>query len=255
MQPKHEPEPRLAATMVLVRDDPFEVLMVRRNARAVFASALVFPGGAVDDDDFSDEWLPLLASGGELDATERAVRIAAIRETFEETAILLAQTNDGADVPQQHRSDAPFIEVVRASGGLLDLHQTAHFGHWITPVVAPRRFDTHFVLARAPRGQQAIPDGGETVDLEWASPAAVVERANAGEHTIIFPTLLNLMRLGESTSADEAIRAARLRARFTVLPVIEERAGGERVALIPPEAGYGVTEHVAPPPDPPRDSR
>src|SRR5690554_6983850 len=109
--------PRLAATMVLVRDDPFEVLLVRRHAKAVFASALVFPGGAVDDDDFSDEWLPLLASGSELDPTERAVRIAAIRETFEETAILLAQTNDGADVPQQHRSDAPFIEVVRASEG------------------------------------------------------------------------------------------------------------------------------------------
>jgi len=243
--------PRLAATMVLVRDDPFEVLLVRRHAKAVFASALVFPGGAVDDDDFSDEWLPLLASGADLPPLERAVRIAAIRETFEETALLLATAAEGTAVSQQQRTDAPFLKVVRASGGLLPLDDVAHFGHWITPVVAPRRFDTHFLLAKAPAGQLPIPDGSETVDLEWASPASVIERAKGGENTIIFPTLLNLMRLAESEGADAAIEAAKHRPRFTVTPVIEDR-GGERIAVIPAEAGYGVTEHSAPPTDPQR---
>src|SRR5690554_2234924 len=171
------PNPRLAATMVLVRDDPFEVLMVRRHAKAVFASALVFPGGAVDDDDYSDEWLAHLASGSDLDRTERALRIAAIRETFEETALLLATRPDGSPVDQPERTDARFIDIVRAAGGLLHLDQVEHFGHWITPEAAPRRFDTHFLLAQAPKRQQAVPDGAETVELEWASPAEVIERA------------------------------------------------------------------------------
>src|SRR5690554_7583183 len=115
------PEPRLAATMVLVRDDPFEVLMVRRHAKAVFASALVFPGGAVDDDDYSEEWMPLLASGHNLPAPERAIRIAAIRETFEETALLLAVQPDGSPVDQPERTDAAFIDIVRACDGRLGL--------------------------------------------------------------------------------------------------------------------------------------
>lgn len=246
MQPTTPPVPRLAATMVLVRDDPFEVLLVRRHAKAVFASALVFPGGAVDDDDHSDEWMPLLASGADLPVPERAIRIAGIRETFEETALLLAARADGTPVEQPGRTDARFIDVVRASGGLLRLGEVEHFGHWITPEVAPRRFDTHFLLAQAPAGQQPIADGGETVELEWASPAEVVERAKADDRSIMFPTLLNLMRLAESTDSVTALAAAQGRLRYTVLPLVQTRDDGTTVAVIPAEAGYGVTEHPGP---------
>lgn len=243
MEPTPPATPRLAATMVLVRDDPYEVLLVRRHAKAVFASALVFPGGAVDEDDYRDEWMPLLGSGIELPRAERAIRIAGIRETFEETALLLATTPDGTEVAQPQRTDAPFLDIVRASGGLLMLDQAHPFGHWITPEGAPRRFDTHFLLARAPRGQHPVPDGDETVDLEWANPAAAVERARGDRQSIIFPTLLNLMRLAESTDAASAITAANGRPPFTVLPVVELRDGGARFAVIPEEAGYGITEH------------
>jgi 8-oxo-dGTP pyrophosphatase MutT (NUDIX family) len=237
--------PRLSATMVLVRDDPFQVLLVRRHAKAVFASALVFPGGVVDDDDYSDEWMPLLASGGDLPPEERAIRIAGVRETFEETALLLATLPDGSPVTQPERTDARFIDVVRASGGLIRLDDLHPFGHWITPEPAPRRFDTHFLLARAPKEQTPVADGGETVDLEWARPAEVVRRAEDDQHSIIFPTLLNLMRLAESDDSASAIAAAQNRTPYTVLPVVEQRDGG-RMAVIPAEAGYGVTEHPAP---------
>lgn len=240
------PEARLAATMVLVRDYPFEVLMVRRHAKAVFASALVFPGGAVDDDDFSDEWMPLLGSGADLPVPERAIRVAGIRETFEETALLVATQPDGKPVTQPQRTDTPFIDIVRASGGLLMLDDVQHFGHWITPEVAPRRFDTHFLLARAPTDQQAIADGGETVELEWASPAEVIGRATTDAQSIMFPTLLNLMRLAESTDSATALAAAHGRLPFTVLPVVETGPDGSTVVVIPAEAGYGVTEHPAP---------
>jgi len=240
--------PRLAATMVLIRDNPLEVLMVRRNAHAVFPSALVFPGGAVDADDHSDNWMPLLASGSQLPPLERALRIAAIRETFEETALLSAVRTDGTPVEQQERTDTAFLKVVQRSGGLLHLDDTVHFGHWVTPVVAPRRFDTRFFVAVAPNGQHPIADGGETVDCEWALPAQMVKRAQAGESSIIFPTLLNLMRLAESTTVQEAMDAARARQPFTVTPTVEVR-DGTAVAVISAEAGYGVTEHTAPPPD------
>ncbi|MHA6693555.1 NUDIX hydrolase [Homoserinimonas sp. A520] len=246
MKPTTPPEARLAATMVLVRDDPFEVLMVRRHAKAVFASALVFPGGAVDEDDYSDDWMPLLGSGAGIANPERAIRIAGIRETFEETALLLAARPDGEPIAQPDRTDARFIDVVRASGGLLMLDDVQPFSHWVTPEVAPRRFDTYFLLARAPVGQQPVPDGGETVAVEWASPAETVRRAESDAQSIIFPTLLNLMRLAESTDSAGAIEAARNRPLFTVMPTVEVREGGARVAVIPAEAGYGVTEHPAP---------
>lgn len=237
--------PRLAATMLLVRDDPFEVLLARRHAKAVFASAVVFPGGAVDDDDYRDEWLPLLGSGAGLPRNERAIRIAGIREVFEETAVLLARRPDGSDVDQPDRTDASFLDVVRASGGRLLLDDLHPFGHWITPEVAPRRFDTHFLLARAPRGHQPTPDGSEIVGLEWTRPADAV-RAEREEPTLMFPTLLNLMRLAESDDAAGAIAAARNRPPFTVLPVLETRDGGANVIVIPAEAEYGVTEHPFP---------
>ena len=245
MTPTPPATPRLAATMVLVRDDPFEVLLVRRHAKAVFASALVFPGGVVDDDDSSDEWMPLLGSGASLPTEERAIRIAGIRETFEETALLLASGPDGSEVAQPEHTDAPFLDVVRASGGLLMLDDMHPFSHWITPAVSSRRFDTHFLLARAPSGQQPIADGGETVALEWASPAEAVRRAETDAQSIMFPTLLNLMRLAESADSAAAIAAARSRTPVTVMPTVVVRDGA-RVAVIPAEAGYGITEHPAP---------
>src|SRR5690554_2708732 len=98
-------EPRLAATLMLVRDDPFEVLMVRRHAKAVFGSALVFPGGTVDSDDYEDDWLELSDGAGGLDSVERALRIAGIRETFEETSLLLAHSSGGRAVTQPTATD------------------------------------------------------------------------------------------------------------------------------------------------------
>lgn len=245
MQSTNPATPRLAATMVLLRDDPFEVLLVRRHAKAVFASALVFPGGAVDQDDYSDDWMPLVGSGRQLGTAERAIRIAGIRETFEETGLLLARTPEGGDTTQPERIDAPFRDVVQESGGLLMLDDIHPFSHWITPEVAPRRFDTHFLLARAPRGQEPVADGGETVGLEWASPADTIAR-ELDDASIIFPTRLNLMRLAESSDAASAIAAASQQPNFTVLPTVRWLDDGTRMAMIPEEAGYGVTELPAP---------
>jgi 8-oxo-dGTP pyrophosphatase MutT (NUDIX family) len=236
-------EPRLSATVLLVRDDPFAVLMVRRGVRREdqFSSALVFPGGVVDPEDRAAAWLDHAEGAEGLSAEERALRIAAARETFEETGILLA--TGAVDVPAGDARD--FRELIRAAGLRLPLQDFVHFAHWITPEPIPRRFDTHFFLCRAPEGAEAICDGQETVAAEWVSPGEAVKRFGDPERRMVFPTRVNLMRLAESRDVAGALTAARARARFTVVPQ-PARRDGRATVVIPAEAGYGVTEDWLP---------
>lgn len=238
--------PRLAATILVLRDDPFEVLMVRRHKNQAFSSALVFPGGMVDEADHAEAWQPLVAGGHTLTAQQRALRIAAFRETFEETAILLARDESGVSVaPKDCDADEPFIETVRRSGGRLHLDDLVPFGHWITPENAPKRFDTHFFVCATAPGQEAVCDGSEAVALEWVAPERILERAAQGETSILFPTRMNVSRLAESETVADALTAARERPVVTVLPRAEKRPGGIAV-VIPAEAGYTETENFHP---------
>jgi 8-oxo-dGTP pyrophosphatase MutT (NUDIX family) len=235
------PVPRLAATLLVVRDDPFEVLMVRRNDRGQFASALVFPGGVVEPQDRDEAWLAHVDGAEGLDADERALRIAAIRETFEETAVLVAEDCR----PLGDVTGLLFLEIVRSHGLRLKLDGIVPFAHWVTPERAPKRFDTHFYVARAVSDGVAVCDGAETVALEWAAPAAIIARAQAGERSILFPTLSNLRRLAESDDTATALEAARRRPHFTVHPRPEPAEGGT-IIRIPAEAGYTETRHFYP---------
>lgn len=209
--------------------------MVSRAARGAFASALVFPGGAIDPEDGAESWREFVDDFDEVPASERAVRVGAIREAWEETGILVSSAASPA------RTGRGFREAVSESGVRLRLDALTHFGHWITPPEEPRRFDTHFFLAEVDRGTVAEPDGVETLDAEWLAPEHAVELAHSGERPIIFPTMLNLLRLAESSSVSSAIEAARVRPRVTVAPVIEVLEDGTRRVTIPPEAGYPLT--------------
>lgn len=232
--------PRRASTVLLLRDDPFEVLMVKRHSKATYADALVFPGGVVDEADWSDDWLPYLSGAEDLPAEQRALRIAAARECFEEAGILPA-----VDVPPTDPSlssqpllqTMPFLETVAQCGSPLDLKAFVHFAHWLTPDFAPKRFDTHFWLAHAPEGQIACNDGNETVSLEWVQPKEAIASAIAGMRTIVFVTLMNLKRLAESESVAAAMKAARGRPYYLVQPQRVSLPDGDYIT-IPPEAGY-----------------
>lgn len=243
------PEPKPAATLLLVRDQPeFQVLMVKRHHQIDFASgALVFPGGKTHDGDKDERWSEHAIGWNNLDAVQRTLRIGAIREAFEETGILLAQTAQGA--PFEGACDASarsavetgeiaFIDVVRELGVRLDLDALATFARWITPIIMPKRFDTWFYTISAPPRQVAACDGRETVDVEWISPREAIRLAAAGERTIIFPTLMNLQLLAEAESAEDCISRARKRRLVTVLPEVSEE-NGEPVLVLPPDAGYG----------------
>ena len=227
-------KPRPAATVLLVRESPLEVLMVRRKAAAVFASAWVFPGGLIDAQDASDAWLPHISGADGLEPAERANRIGALRELHEETGVFQA-------VGRHRDAHLEFFERVRAEGAKLALDLLTPFGHWVTPEGESRRFDTRFYLCRALPGAEAKSDGNETVEVAWMRPEEMVARAEQGDRSIMFPTHLNLKRLSESPSLDAAIEAARACKHFVVVPRVEIRESGKFV-IIPAEAGYYITE-------------
>lgn len=240
--------PRPAATVLLLRDDPFEVLMVRRNARGVFASALVFPGGMVEAEDASEAWLPLVRGHEDLSVDERAHRIAAARETWEEAAILLVRDGDTAcPLPPERPEPTLFRQIVADSGGHLDLSAIAPFGHWITPINAPRRFDTRFYVAHVTREQEACCDGRETVEMEWIAPHEALERARRGDAGIMFPTKLSLLRLTETPCPVTAIEATRTR-KIEPLTVLVTPHENGIVTSIPADAGYAEWEEFTPHP-------
>jgi 8-oxo-dGTP pyrophosphatase MutT (NUDIX family) len=246
-------ETKPAATILLLRDQPtFEVLMVKRHHQIDFASgALVFPGGKSHAGDHDPEWADHVLGWGDHDAEQRGLRIAAIREVFEEAGVLLARRRNGEPIggqacPMEVRQavDAgttAFLDVVRELGAQLDLSMLTTFARWITPVVVPKRFDTWFYVVKAPDDQLAACDGRETVDAEWIAPSEALRLARIGERKVIFPTRMNLQLLAEASHAEDAVARAAARTLVTVQPEVQQRAHGP-VLVLPSDAGYGAVE-------------
>ncbi|MGE3303166.1 MAG: NUDIX hydrolase [Hyphomonadaceae bacterium] len=254
--------PRSASTILLVRDAPdLQVLMVTRHHQIDFATgALVFPGGKRAAEDSDPAWLEHVDASGDLSPDELSLRIAGVREAFEESGVLLARLagRRGAGAPfapaqacaaLSDRRDAvasgaqPFLPLVREAGLVLALDALVRYAHWVTPEFVPKRFDTHFFIAEAPADQAAACDGREAVEAVWIEPAQALAEGQAGQRQIIFPTRLNLQRLSESPSAAAAMAASRARRIVTVMPrVIEDN--GARYLSIPEEAGYAVTREL-----------
>jgi 8-oxo-dGTP pyrophosphatase MutT (NUDIX family) len=240
---------RPAATILLLRDAPrFEVLMVKRHHQIDFASgALVFPGGKTHAGDHDPRWEGHAAGWDDTPPDERPLRIAALREAYEEAAIIMGLEAGGgpfrgcdraAELREAVAADQhPFLDLVRELDIRLDLGALTTFARWITPKLMPKRFDTWFYVATATGEQLAACDGRETVDAEWIAPGEALELAGRGERKVIFPTRMNLQLLAESASADEAAERARGRTLVTVEPWVEGR-----VLKIQPDAGYGDVE-------------
>ena len=143
--------PRPAATLLLLRDAPFEVLMVTRHHQIDFAGgAMVFPGGAAQPGDRDPAWRDHVGGWDDLDEAQRPLRIAAIREAWEEAGILVAEGLEGpAHCEPEPRAavDAgkvAFLEVVKGLDARLSLDALTVFSHWITPQIGAKRYDTFF---------------------------------------------------------------------------------------------------------------
>ena len=203
---------RPAATVLLLRDSPdgLQVLMTRRSMTASFApGAYVFPGGGIDAAD------ALAHSQALRRATQSDLRltqaIAAIRESFEELGILLAQRADGTaataeDIAALDRS-GPFAAQCAARGLTLTANGVFVFAHWITDRDLPRRFDVPFLVARMPEGQIPVADEAEQFEPVWISPAQALAQHAAGNFFIIFPTIRTLQRLQAFATVDAVLTA------------------------------------------------
>jgi 8-oxo-dGTP pyrophosphatase MutT (NUDIX family) len=259
MQEKRpSPEPALSATILLVRDGArgLEVFMVQRHHRIDFATgAMVFPGGKLEPGDAEPSLRGRAAGCEGLADAELALRAGAIRETFEEARVLLARRRGaqelltGAEVlaiEERHRAaleanEIRMPELVQGEDLELACDRLVPFAHWITPEFMPKRFDTWFFLVDAPPDQVAVHDGREGVDSLWIRPADALAEAESGRRTIIFPTLLNVKKLGRHDRVSDALAAARREPVVTVLPRVARTEHGD-VLRIPEEAGYGVSE-------------
>jgi 8-oxo-dGTP pyrophosphatase MutT (NUDIX family) len=262
---------RPAATVMLVRDAPeppsdddrLEVLMVRRNLNSDFVGgAYVFPGGSVDPADGGAEAEAVCSGRTDveasallgIDAGGLAYWVAALRETFEEAGLLLAERPGGpallaGDTEEEARfvseraavnvGTRRFLDLCREERLRLMVGDVHYFAHWITPRGAPRRFDTRFFVAAAPPGQRAAIDAGETIAETWVSPRGALAAHRAGELEIIFPTIRNLQAISRFDSAAALLDAAALAS--AAVPTIEPRvvADGNGVRIVlPGDEGY-----------------
>jgi 8-oxo-dGTP pyrophosphatase MutT (NUDIX family) len=250
-------KPLRAATVMLLRDgnDGMEVFMIVRHHNSdVHAGALVFPGGRVEAEDYdlAIDGAVFPAQNG-VDATMAALRVAAVRETFEECGVLLARARGeealvGAarlrEIEAAHRAvmtrgERTFGAILAAENLVLAAETMVYFAHWITPERSPKRFDTHFFLAAAPSDQVALHDGQEAVDSVWIRPGTALERARAGTYQLRFPTQMNLQKLGRHPLSATAMDDARASRVVTVMTKQERAGDGMRVLRIPLEADYG----------------
>jgi 8-oxo-dGTP pyrophosphatase MutT (NUDIX family) len=243
---------RPAATIMLLRDGTagLEVFMTVRHRAIEFASgALVFPGGRVEDSDHA-----IAAREGLHDGRlAPGFFIAGIRETFEECGILLARPRGSGlllSVERLRPIAAAFKERVAhdhaAFGDLLSAENLVPaadllepFAHWITPASQRKRFDTVFFVAAAPADQVGTHDGAEAVDSVWITPQAAIAASQAGQYKMLFPTMMNLQKLGRHNSVDAALTAAGQSAPVTVEPELLSVKDGIRTLRIPEAAGYG----------------
>ncbi len=241
--------PRDASTVVLLRPGAsgFEVYLLRRRRSMAFApGAHVFPGGSVDprDADADLAWAgPAAASWGQVlngpQEVARALICAAVRETFEESGVLLAGPAPDTVVADTRGDDweADRLALIDQSLSLAGLLQRRGlvlrsdllrpWARWITPELEGRRFDTRIFAAALPAGQRTRDVSGEADEVAWLSPAAAIAAARRGEMLLMPPTAVTLAELARHDSVADAL------------------AGRSDVDMAPRQPGISVTADAA----------
>jgi 8-oxo-dGTP pyrophosphatase MutT (NUDIX family) len=236
-------EPKHASTVILLRSavDGAEVYLLRRHLGMAFAGGMyAFPGGTVDprDSDRATAWAgPSPAAWAERLGCEetlaRALVCAAVRETFEESGVLLAGPSADSVVedttPEDWETDRvalvdrslAFAEFLDRRDLVLRSDLLAPWAHWITPEFEPRRYDTRFFLAVMPTGQRTRDVSGEADKVAWMRPAEAVTGVQDGSMTMLPPTYVAVAEMARHASVDDVIAAAKDRNIVTVVPGVE----------------------------------
>ena len=241
-----------AATLVIFRNCPEggapQLLMVQRSKEMRFAGgAAVFPGGRVDeaDRDLADAH----GANDEEHREELAARIASVRETLEETGLVVG-LHQRPNLEEARAARAHLLEigalgpVLKAMNWTLDLDGLVPFARWRPKHKEIRVFDTRFYLANLGTGAvDLLVDATENTHLFWASAEEALRMADTGDIKVIFPTRRNLERLALFDSFDAAVRHVADYPSRMITPFMEMRDGVPWL-LIPDDAGYPVQGEI-----------
>lgn len=247
-------EPRNAATVVLLRpsDQGPSVYLLRRRTSMPFAGGMcVFPGGGVDPRDFDAsvawegpspaDWAARLGTDEE---TALALVCAAVRETFEESGVLLAgashdtvvadTTGDDweADRVALEARELAFTEFLSRRGLVLRSDLLGVWSGWLTPVFEPRRYRTWFFVASMPEGQRTRDVSTESSSVTWMSAMGAVGAVEASEMLMLPPTYLTCLEIGQFDTPGEVFAAAAGREVDMFTPRVEGE--GEEATLSTP---------------------
>jgi 8-oxo-dGTP pyrophosphatase MutT (NUDIX family) len=249
-------EPRDAATVVLLRPGRSgpEIYLLRRQTSMAFAGGMcVFPGGGVDPRDFDhavawagptpSEWAARL---GVDEPTARALVCAAVRETFEESGVLLAGTTEAvvADTTGEHWEadrvalegrDLALTDFLDRRGLVLRSDLLGTWSGWTTPVFEPRRYRTWFFVAALPEGQVTRDVSTESSSVAWLPALDAATRAEGGEILLMPPTYLTLLDVGRHASPGDVLVESRSRQVDMFTPEVVAD-GDEFVLSLPPGA-------------------
>lgn len=246
--PAQPARPRPAATTVLLRDvagpGGVEVLLMRRHRQSGFVpGAWVFPGGRVDAADSAPPLYERLRGLSSDPVPEAAFWTAAIRELFEETGVLLARGRNGewsADASSQTaleelrralmEDELSMMDVLSERDLTLDATAIVHIAHWVTPVIEPRRYDTHFFAVALPPDRRARPDPREMTEAAWLEPRTALDRFGGGDMPMVFPTVHTLEMLDGHDSVEHVLGSFRQRTVRRILPRLVRTETG--VAMI-----------------------
>jgi 8-oxo-dGTP pyrophosphatase MutT (NUDIX family) len=236
-------EPKHASTVVLLRDGDgrpggLEVYLLRRHVDMAFAAGMcVFPGGGVDKRDFdadigwvgpsAAEWADLLGCD---EAFARALVCAAVRETFEESGVLLAGPTEesvvgdttGADWEEDRRAlegrEVSFTSFLERRGLRLRTDLLRLWGSWVTPVFEPRRFNARFFVAELPAGQVTRDVSTESDHVVWLPVREAIRAVDAHEMLMLPPTYCTCLELYDFAHPHDALAAAEGRDLTSVEP-------------------------------------
>lgn len=242
---------RQAATVVLARDgdNGIEVLLLKRSSRSSFmANVIVYPGGAVDaaDHGYAQSTRVNASRGLWADDWTRAHAIAALREAFEESGMLVADfgrpvSEEELDVERRRllAGTTTFADVLELFDARLSLDAIWYFDRWVTPSWETKRYDALFFLVRAPEGQTACCDETETVEGDWYRPEDALAAYERREMLLAPPTWATLRDLSGYATVDAAADFAHRAAPSPILPHFTQMEGeGEGVILLPGDAAY-----------------
>jgi 8-oxo-dGTP pyrophosphatase MutT (NUDIX family) len=269
-----------AATVLLLREDSREglqVLLTKRAAGLSFMAGLwVFPGGRMEPADLAmasscsadpaptaGRDTPLLDPAGEpvAPAVARGLLIAACRETFEESGVLLACTREGsrgldpgrlarmaARRAEASRDPALFSRLLDDENLTLDLERLVYWAHWITPSVEKKRFDTRFFALSVPPGQEASVDQGELTHHAWLNEQGIARHTASGEMRLAPPTRATLHDLWCSHARHGGLAAMLDAERGRTIPPILPKVvavGDDTEVVLPWDPQYAQTEGAA----------